>query len=108
MQRLGMQLGVPLQFVPRFVQGDCSQLWDVVALLEEARRSLMPKIMEAQIFDPQLRAGASEGRADGIGVVGEDRSVCSRFGLALHDVPCRAPERDRLWLPAFLWGVWRL
>ena len=67
--------------------GDDRNFLNLVTLFKKARRALMPQVMESQIFNAKAQAGASHGRCNAVTLVGEDRSLSSRYRrLAFDDL----------------------
>src|ERR1700745_3505396 len=71
MDLLGPTVGVALQHLPVLVAGDERDLLDQKAGFEQPAGRLVAQVVEVQVDDLQLLAGASERRADRPGVVGK-------------------------------------
>jgi len=65
MQRFRLQVSVAPQHLPVLVARDQGHLLDGETCLEEAACALVAKVVEVEVFDLQVLAGAAERRACG-------------------------------------------
>ena len=63
-QLLGPKMRISPEHLPVLVAGDERDMFDREAGLEKAAGAFMPQVVEMQVFDLQLPAGASECRTD--------------------------------------------
>ncbi len=108
MQGFGPDMRIAAQHLPVHVAGDESDLSDGEAHLKEATCASVAQVMEMQVFDNALHAGALEGRSDRPRVVGKDPpvGVTQMLGLRRNQRPDVEPggceERNSLFGPGLV------
>lgn len=72
MQRLRLEVCVPLQMTPRLVPADNGDLRDAETSLKHAADALMAHVVENDVFKAQRLAALSECLRNGFGMYRED------------------------------------
>jgi hypothetical protein len=67
------------------VEGELSDLVDLIAALEKPTGRLMPQVMEPKVYDPQYLTRARERRADAFRIVRKDEFGI--YALTFNDCP---------------------
>lgn len=103
MQVTRANLRIAAKHLPVSMTANERNLFDSIALLEEARYAFVTKVVKSQVMNLQLGARAREDRRKARRLVREDMRPLAR--LATHNIERLAEQRNNLVVPDFLFRM---